>query len=77
MASNMINFPSILAFATRSIFIRFIDQNFHTAASAFAFISTFFLYVQSKDVWYEWFSPFELLDFVCTIFLFLYRKKKG
>lgn len=55
MTTNMIHFPSILAFTARSIFIRFIDYNFHTAASAFAFITALFLFNQ-KDVCYECFS---------------------
>lgn len=43
MASNMVDFPSVLSLSARPIIVRFIDQDFDAATCATAFLSTFFL----------------------------------
>lgn len=52
MAANMINFPCVLSFTTRPIFIRFIDYDFDTAASPFTFITTFFLHIIKRRIYF-------------------------
>jgi hypothetical protein len=48
MTADMINFPRILTLSTRSVFIRFINDNFYTRAMTFAFFTTLFLHEQGR-----------------------------